>query len=72
MVGGVRDRPSNRISAEILPGTKKGTIEGFVGARASPDAVVFTDDLASYNRVPNRFRVNPLGDLHGLDRFAIM
>ena len=58
VVGGVRDRPSNRISAEILPGTKKGTSEGFVGARASPDAVVFTDDLASYNRVPNRFRVN--------------
>ena len=58
VVGGVRDRPSNRISAEVLPGRKKGTSEEFVAARASPDAVVFTDDLASYNRVPNRFRVN--------------
>ena len=54
----VRDRYSIQISAGTVPGMRRAWLFPFIGARVPPEALVFTDDLKSYDRLPNRLRVN--------------
>ena len=58
VVAAVRDRESNQISAGRVPGTKRVYLHPFVHERVGPAALVFTDDLKSYDRLPNRHKVN--------------
>ena len=55
VVAAARGRPLNQISALVLPGTKKCHPENLLNDRATPSAIEFTDDLASYNRIPTGF-----------------
>ena len=55
-VGGAKDRRSNRISAAVIEGTDRGTLHEFVGEHAVQSAMVFTDDHAGYQGIPNPHR----------------
>ena len=47
-VAGARDRATGKISAAVVERTDAGTLQGFVAARAAPDATVYTDDHGAY------------------------
>ena len=48
IVIGAKDRATNNVSAQVIPGTDMATLQGFIAAHAAPDAKVYTDDHASY------------------------
>ena len=54
VVAGAKDRPSNRISASVVPNTKRSTLHGFVERRTRPGTKVFTDDHVSYVGMKDR------------------
>ena len=45
---GMKDRDSNEVRAEVVPDTKKPTLQGFVREHAEPGAAVYTDEHRSY------------------------
>ena len=47
-VVGMKDRDTGKISAEVVPSTKKPVLQKFVKERTDKDAVVFTDEHPSY------------------------
>ena len=47
-VAGVRDRSTNQVSAAVIPGTDRPTLQAFVGKRVSAGAQVYTDEHAGY------------------------
>ena len=51
-VVGAKDRDTNRISAAVVSGTDRATLQGFVAERAAQGATVYTDDHASYKGIP--------------------
>ena len=51
-VVGAKDRDTNRISAAVVSGTDRATLQGFVSERAADGATVYTDDHASYKGIP--------------------
>ena len=53
-VAGARDRETNKVSAAVVPGTDRATLQGFVQDRAAVGATVYTDDHASYDGIPYR------------------
>ena len=65
VVAGVKDRQSNRISAAVVPTTRKRDRHGFVAARVELGATIYTDELASYRGLPNHRTVN-----HGVGQFV--
>ena len=52
-VGGAKDRASNEVHAKVVQDTDKPTLHDFVADNAEPDAVVYTDDAAAYEGIPN-------------------
>ena len=52
-VVGVRDRASNKVSASVVADTKGETLRGFVLKRTADGALIYTDESASYKRLPN-------------------
>ena len=52
-VVGMKDRRTNRVSAEVTPNTTKKTLQGFVHERIEPDAMVYTDDASPYASLDN-------------------
>ena len=56
-VAGAKDQASNQISAAVVAGTSKRELQGFAAARVAQEADVFTDDLQSYDGMPNRHQV---------------
>ncbi len=48
IVAGVKDRPTNKVTAKVVPDTKAKTLQGFVTDLTEPDSWVFTDDHPSY------------------------
>ena len=52
-VVGAKDRATNQVSAKVVQDTAKATLHDFVADNAEPDAVVFTDDAAAYEGIPN-------------------
>ena len=52
-VVGARDRETNQVSAAVVKGTDKATIQGFVYDRAGLGAGVYTDDHPSHEGLPN-------------------
>lgn len=57
VVAGVKDRATNRISAATVETTRRRELQGFVAQRASVGADHYTDDLASYQGLPNHTAV---------------
>ena len=51
-VVGAKDRDTNRISAAVVSGTDRATLQGFVSERAADGATVYIDDHASYKGIP--------------------
>ena len=45
---GMKDRDSNEVRVEVVPDTKKPTLQGFVREHAEPGAAVYTDEHRSY------------------------
>ena len=50
---GAKDRDTNQVAAMVLRSTDKATVQGFVAQHAEPDTVVYTDDAAAYEGIPN-------------------
>ena len=51
-VGGILDRPTNRVTATLLPDTKVRTIQGFVRKAVHQGAMLFTDEATAYRGMP--------------------
>ena len=52
-VVGMKDRRTNRVSAEVVEDTTAKTLQGFVHDRIEPDAQVYTDDASPYASLDN-------------------
>ena len=52
-VVGAKDRATNKVNARVIESTDKATLQDFVAENAEPDAVVYTDDAAAYEGIPN-------------------
>ena len=52
-IAGARDRETNRVSAAVIPGTDKETLQSFVTDRTVEGAQVYTDEHPSYQGLPN-------------------
>ena len=52
-VAGVKDRATGRVKASVVPDTTGETLQGFVGAHAAPDAMIYTDGEPAYAGLPN-------------------
>ena len=51
-VVGMKDRDSNKVTAQVVTDTDAPTLQGFVADHAAPDATVYTDDAAAYKGMP--------------------
>ena len=51
-VVGIKDRETNQIKAKVVSDTTSKTLQGFVGDSTADDTTVYTDDHASYERLP--------------------
>ena len=56
-VAGAKDRATNEISAAVVTGTSKRELHGFARDRIAQEADVFTDDLKSYEGLPQHTAV---------------
>ena len=52
VVAGAKDRATNHVSAHVVAGTDKATLQGFVAEHAAPGATVYTDEAAAYQGMP--------------------
>ena len=52
IVAGTKDRATNRVSATVVPGTDKPTLQGFIIDRTADGATVHTDEHGSYQGMP--------------------
>ena len=53
VVAGAKHRPSNTISAKVVPGVSRPVLHGFAYDRIAQGAEVFADDLKSYEGMQN-------------------
>ena len=53
VVVGAKDRETNQVSAEVVQGTDRPTLQGFVVDHAEPRAKVYTDEHSGYKGIPN-------------------
>ncbi len=51
-VVGIKDRATNKVSAEVVQSTDKDTLQGFASRCTEPDATVYTDDASAYDGLP--------------------
>ena len=80
-VVGAKDRATNKVNARVIENTDKGTLQDFVAENAKPDAVVYTDDAAAYEGIPNPHQsvkhsvseyVNGMAHTNGIESFWSM
>ena len=50
----VKDRPTNRVKAQVVGDTTSGTLQGFVPDTVGLGAKVYTDEACAYDALPNR------------------
>ena len=53
VVAGAKHRPTNTISAKVVPGISRPVLHGFAYDRIAQGAAVYTDDLKSYEGLHN-------------------
>ena len=51
-VVGMKDRKTNRITAEVVSSTDRATLQGFVVDNTTDDTTVYTDEAVAYRGVP--------------------
>ncbi|MDE0384837.1 MAG: IS1595 family transposase [Defluviicoccus sp.] len=51
-VVGIRDRATKEVRAEVVAGTDKATLQGFVRRNTAPGAKLYTDEAAAYAGMP--------------------
>lgn len=54
IVVGAKDRPTKRISAKVVPNTKKPTLHNFIEKHVEEDAQVYTDEHQAYEGIPQK------------------
>ena len=78
---GAKDRDTNQVRAEVIQCTDAATLQGFVAEHAETDAVVYTDDAAAYEGIPNPHEsvkhsvseyVNGMAHTNGIESFWSM
>ena len=78
---GATDRDTNQVRAEVIQCTDAATLQGFVAEHAETDAVVYTDDAAAYEGIPNPHEsvkhsvseyVNGMAHTNGIESFWSM
>lgn len=52
-VVGMKDRDTNAVTAHMVAGTDRPTLQGFVTEHAAPDAPIYTDEHAGYRGLRN-------------------
>jgi len=52
-VVGIKGRQTNKVKAQVVPNTKKPTLQGYVKDDIEPGAETFTDDNRSYTGLEN-------------------
>ena len=57
-VVGMKDRDTNAVTAHMVAGTDRPTLQGFVTEHAAPDAPVYTDEHAGYRGLRNHAAVH--------------
>ena len=50
-VVGIKDRPTNRVSAQVVEATDAPTLTGLVHERTKPETLVFTDEARAYDNI---------------------
>ena len=53
IVAGVKDRKTNRITAEVLPHNDTETLQSFVKRHTRPGATIYTDEATAYAGLDN-------------------
>ena len=81
VVVGAKDRATNKVNARVVTSTDAPTLQGFIADNAEPDAVVYTDDAAAYEGIPNPHEtvkhsvseyVNGMAHTNGIESFWSM
>ena len=80
VVAGAKDRATNKISAEVVPGVSRPVLHGFAYDRIAQGNEVFTDDLKSYEGLHNHSSVrHSVGEyvdgkvhINGMESFRAM
>ena len=52
-VVGIKDRATNRVSAQVVQDTEGDTLKGFVMGKVVPGTTIYTDDARAYTNLPN-------------------
>ena len=52
-VAGIKDRPTNQVSAKVVEHTDADTLQGFVRNHTAPGATLYTDDAPVYDGMPD-------------------
>ena len=65
IVAGVRDRESGKVRVEVVPDASAPTLQTLVQDSITPDATLYTDELASYAALPNHDTVK-----HGVGEYV--
>ena len=80
-VVGAKDRATNKVAAQVVEATDSATLHAFVADNAELDAVVYTDDAAAYDGIPNPHEsvkhsvseyVNGMAHTNGIESFWSM
>ena len=53
-VAGIRDRATGHVAAQVVPNTRKETLQGFVLDRTVEGSTVYTDEALAYRGLPGR------------------
>ena len=53
VVAGVKDRETREVRAEVVPGTDRHTLQGFVEDHVEPEAAKYTDEHHAYHGLSN-------------------
>ena len=64
-VVGMKDRATGKVSAEVVSGTGRNTLQGFVFRKTETGATVYTDEHLAYKGLPNHTAVK-----HGARQFV--
>ena len=58
VVVGMKDRDTNTVTAKVVAGTDRITLQGFVKSNVAKSAEIYTDDHVSYHGLPKHTAVN--------------
>ena len=56
-VAGIRDRATNKVTAQVVPDTTSETLGDFIQSNVIPGTTIYTDDATAYTHLPNHASV---------------